>query len=829
MRLASRPLWSSIIAVAWLAVSTFVAAGEFVVAPPRVVLQGFEAQAQLLVFGVSSAELVTPATADLSRAVAYESSAPEIVTVDARGRVRAVGNGTATIKVNGTGEYAGRAVEVPVQVSGVDAPVEFKSQFMPILSKAGCNAGACHASQYGKGGFKLSVFGFDPPADFEQIARNTRGRRIAGASPAESLLLRKATMAVSHGGGKRLDPTDSDYRVLSSWIAAGAGKPLPTEPAVTKLTVTPSKRIATEAFDQQLQVTATYADGSIRDVTHWAKYDSQDENLVRVGADGFSKTIGKGQGHVLVRFEGLATLVEYVVPFGPTSPGETIEESHYIDRLAFAKLRELGLPPSPVCDDATFLRRAFLDAIGTTPTVEQAAAFLDSTDPNKRAKLVDQLLGLTGDPTQDIHNNAYAAFWTLRWADLLRCSTANLAGEQGMWAMHNWLKEAFRQDMPLDQFARELLTASGSPYSNGAANYYRVSGQQGPAELAESTAQLFLGTRLACAKCHNHPYENYTQTDYYGFAAFFVGTSSKPSGEFGLFGQEVIIASGRGEIGHPKTGQILKPTPLGAAPLTGEIDDRREALANWLTSKDERLFARNIANRYMGYLMGRGLVEPVDDLRASNPATNPPLLAALADRFVEHNFNAKKLIRDIMTSKLYQLDSQPLPGNATDDRFYSHFPVRRVAAEPLLDAIDAAAGTQTKFPGLPLGLRAIELPDATYNVPFLKTFGKPERKSVCECERSSAPNLTQALSTLNGEMLAGKITDPKGRVAKLVEAKKSQDEIVVELYLAALARRPSPRELELVQKFAAENPDAKAFYEDLLWSLINTKPFLFVR
>ena len=496
-----------------------------------------------------------------------------------------------------------------------------------------------------------------------------------------------------------------------------------------------------------------------------------------------------------------------------------------MDELAADKFRELGLEPSGLCDDATFLRRAYLDAIGTVPTVEQTTAFLESKDPNKRNKLVDQLLGLTGDPAQDVHGNAWSAYWALKWSDLIRSSSDNL-GDQGMWALYNWIRGSVRNNKPMDEFVRELITAQGSVYMNGPANYYKIARR--PDDLAEHTAQLFMGIRLQCAKCHHHPFEKYGQEDYYGLAAFFARVSTKNSQEFGLFGREVVVmVRDTGEVRHPKTNQNMAPTPLDGEPVEDELD-RRRPLAAWLTSPENKYFAYNIVNRYVSYLLGTGRVEPVDDLRATNPPSNPELMDALAEHLVKYKYDVKQLVRVIMTSRLYQLDSHPTEANQADRRFYSHYYVKRIAAEPLLDALDRTTGTQTKFQNLPLGTRAIELPDAKYPDYFLSTFGKPQRVITCECERVVDPNLAQTLHVINGDRVSQKVADGKGRVAQLVAAKKPHQEIVTELYLAALSRVPSAEELAASDNLLAESPNPKVFYEDLLWALINSKEFLFV-
>jgi hypothetical protein len=789
---------------------------EFQVTPDQVFLEGNYARAQILVSAQDRSGAGERA-ADLTHQAIYQSSDTRIVTVAPRGQLLAAGNGETSVRVTASGVTH----EVRVRVTGVVAAphILFQEQVLPILGKAGCNAGACHASQYGKGGFKLSVFAFAPEQDYRAIVRDAVGRRVNFINPRQSLLLLKPTLSVPHEGGHRLDRDSVDYQILAAWLAAGAPAPPANPPTVTALTVTPSRRIGMPGFTQQLRVVARYRDGATRDVTAWAKFDSMDEGVLEVSRQGQVRAVGRGQGAALARFEGQAAIATIVVPFADRVELPGWVENNFIDRLAAVKFREIGLAPSPLCDDGTFLRRAYLDATGTLPTPQEAAAFLDSTDPAKRSRLIDSLLG------PGPHTDAYAAYWTLKWSDLIRSNSTAL-GEQGMWALYNWMKGSFRENKPFDRFVRELITAQGSTFSNGPANYYRIASS--PQELAEATAQLFLGVRLQCAKCHHHPYEALGQDDYYGFAAFFARVGAKGSQEFGLFGNErVILVHDQGEVANPRTGKVRPPTPLFGKPAA-ETADRRQALADWLTAPSNAGFARNVANRYVALLLGRGLVEPVDDLRATNPPSNAALLDALAEDFAKNGFDVKHLLRTIMSSRLYQLDSRPTPANAADDHFYSHYHVKRLPAEPLLDALDDATGVRTKFQKVPLGTRAIELPDATYNNYFLTTFGKPRREAVCECERISEPNLAQALHTLNSDILAAKIGSPQGRIGRLLAAKKPAEEIINDLYLAALCRRPTAEERTACRKLLGETSDAKAFYEDLLWSLVNSKHFLFV-
>jgi hypothetical protein len=799
------------------------AQAQICVTPNCVTLDGNHARAQLIATACSGSGIISDRSDDVTHQAQYASSNLKVASVTSTGQVLAVGNGDAIITVTAPGESR----QIPIKVSGVSSKPQFgfDEHVLPILSKAGCNAGACHASQYGKGGFKLSVFAFAPENDYQAIVRDGLGRRVNFLNPAQSLFLLKPTLGVSHEGGHRLEIGSVDYQILKEWLASGAPAPRADSPKTLSLTVFPSRRVGPVGFTQQLRVTATYSDGKSRDVTAWAKFDSMDEGVLRVTPQGLVSAVGRGQGVAMARFDGQAAICTVVVPYAKTPELAGWKSNNFVDELAAAKFKEIGIRPSKLCDDSTFLRRAYLDAIGTLPSVDESMAFLDSKDPAKRKKLIDKLLGLSSEPAQDIHNNEYAAYWTLKWSDLIRSSSASI-GEQGMWALYNWIKESFRENRPFDQFVRELITAKGSTFSNGPANYYQIS--HNPQELAEETSQLFLGVRLQCAKCHHHPYESLSQADYYGFAAFFARVGAKGSQEFGLFGREnVILVRSSGEISNPRTGKILPPTPLHDKAAT-ESADRRQALAAWLTSPRNPYFSKNIVNRYMSYLLGHGLVEPIDDVRETNAASNPALLNALGDDFVKSGFNLKHLLQTIMNSRIYQLDSQPTRSNAADSRFFSHYHVKRIAAEPLLDAIDEATGVRTKFDKVPLGTRAIELPDARYNNYFLITFGKPRREGVCECERVSEPNLAQALHTLNSDLLAAKIANPQGRVARLLAAKKPHEQIVSELYLATLCRRPTAQEQASCRKLFAETSDTKAFYEDLLWSLLNSKQFLFV-
>ncbi len=797
-------------------------AEPFVVTPEAVSLKGNFAQTQLLVTAVVSDRPAGYAE-DFTPRATFASSNEAVVTVSPTGRLVPRADGSAEITVTVGGESKRLAVTVANVV--VEPAIDYLDQVRPVLWKAGCNMGACHAAQYGQGGFKLSVFGFDPAADRNAMARDSQARRINLLDPTQSLILQKPTMQVPHGGGRRLDAGSRDYELLAAWIRGGAVAPA-TERVISKLIVTPAQRIGDAGLKQQLRVEAVYADGETRDVTAWAKFDSMDEGLVAVTREGLCTVAGRGQAPVMVRFEGQADICMFVIPFGPPAPLIGWTNNNVIDELAATKFKELGIEPSRLCDDATFLRRIFLDATGTLPTREEIDEFLALTDANKRTVWIDRLLGLTDSPKKGLYNERYAAYWTLKWSDLIRNNSRDLQ-DTGMWALHNWIKGAFRENLPFDKFVSQLVQGKGSSFSNGPANYFIVNNT--PSELAESTSQLFLGTRLTCAQCHHHPFEKYSQDDYYSFAAFFARTGLKTSQEFGLFGGErVVVIKTGGEVSQPRTGKIMPPKPLDGEPVTHPLD-RRIALAQWMTAPTNGAFSRATVNRYVSYLLGRGLVDPVDDMRSTNPPTNPAMLQTLSDDFVKSGFNLKQLVRTIMVSRLYQLDSQPTAQNVADRRFYSHFEVKRLTAEPLLDAIDHAAGTQTKFKDLPLGTRAIEIPDAEYPDYFLNTFAKPRRTSVCECERSPDANLAQALHTLNGDILTTKIATKTGRVEKLLAEKKPHAEIVTDLYFATLCRAPSPQELAASETLLKDYTTPKECYEDLLWALINSKAFLFVK
>jgi len=785
--------------------------------PGRIVLNGPYAEARALV----EARLAGGERRDASGRAAWKVADPKIASVDELGTVRPRGDGETSL----IARYGGREARVPVAVRGVKgakAP-RFLTEILPVLTRSGCNQGSCHGAASGKGGLKLSLLGYDPDADHEALTRASGARRVSRVLPERSLMLLKATASVPHKGGKRFEVGGPEYRLLRDWIAAGAPPPDAAEPRVVRLEVIPETRTLAAGQSQRFLVRARYADGSSRDATPQTLFTAGDEQIATVTPEGTATAVGPGEGAVVIRYQGLVAIARVVSPFG-RAPGHGPSPSakrHVpsassaaspIDRLVSEKLAALGLQASGRCTDADFLRRAYLDVIGVPPTPEEARAFLWDRDPNKRERLIETLL----------NRPEYVDFWTLKWADILRASRGPLS-DKGMYAFHRWIRKSVADNRPWDRMARDLLLARGSPFDDGAANYFRVARR--PEELAETTSQVFLGVRIQCARCHNHPYERWTQNQYYQMAAFFARVRAK-RGERPEE-NEVYLASD-GEVNHPKTGTRVLPTALDAEPLPESYDgDRREALARWLTSGENPFFARSLVNRVWRHFMGRGLVEPVDDLRATNPPSNEALFDWLAGEFVRSGFDVKHLIGLICRSETYQRSSQPTANNARDDRYYSHYPFKRLGAEPLLDAITTATGVPEKFDGFPIGTRAAQLPDSGVPSYFLELFGRPARQIACECERVSEPNVAQVLHMMNNAGLNQRIGSDAGRVARLVAGNLPPQAIADELYLAALSRFPTPEERKLAVAALTSTSERRRAAEDLLWALLNSKEFLF--
>jgi hypothetical protein len=749
---------------------------------------------------------------DVSSQASLESKAPACVKVEPDRSIRPVADGRGELVVRwGSGEAR---VRVEVSRSAAPRAVSFRNEIMPLLTKLGCNQGACHGGQHGKGGFKLSLLGFEPEGDYTAIVKSAGERRVMPFAPEESLILLKPTLAVAHGGGKRMEAGSPAYRLLLLWLEQGAPGPRGDDPAIVGLKVYPQHRLMRPGDEQHLAVIAALSDGSEADVTPSARFDSINEGVATVRPTGLAKAVGRGEAGIMVRYQGHAAMARLTVPFAPEKPFD-FPSQNIIDAKAAAKWRELGLVPSPLCSDAEFLRRAMLDAIGTTPAPDEIEEFTADADPRKRSRLVDRLLD----------RPEYVDYWTLKWGDLLRVNSEKL-GAQGMLAFHLWLREAFRTNLRVNRMVDELVTAQGSIFSNGPANYFRIASS--PDDLAETTAQVFMGVRLQCARCHHHPFESYGQDDYYALAAYFARVKTKGSDEFGLFGgDQVIFVSKAGEVFQPRTGKKMAPRPLGGQAVDDPVD-RRRALAGWLTTENRGWLARNIVNRYWGYLLGKGLVNPIDDLRETNPPSNPELLDALSGAFVASGYDLKALLRLIMSSRVYQLSAQSTPANRLDTMFFTHYNVKRLTAEQLLDAIDAATGTVEKFPRLPAGTRAIALPDTNYASFFLDTFGRPLRAIACECERSSDPNLSQALHLMNGDVVNRKLAQTGGRLAGLLKDPRLTDQSLVRrLYLLVFNRPPTDVETAAAMTVFAEAPGRAAAAQDLFWALMNSKEFLF--
>jgi hypothetical protein len=697
-------------------------------------------------------------------------------------------------------------------------PVSFTNDLLPLFTRLGCNNGSCHGQQSGKGGFRLSLRGWDPAFDHEQITKDANGKRVSAADPTRSLLLRKPTGQMPHGGGRLIAPYSPEYRLLLRWIAAGRPGPDDKEAKLTALTVAPAETLQPRpGGTQQITVTATYSDGSRRNVTRLARYQSQNDAVASVDESGKVKTLGPGEGAILVSYGGLVRTAAFLVPFAPPLPVEKAPGG-FIDRLVDVKLARLGLPASGPTTDAEFLRRVYLDTIALLPTPDVARRFLQDRSPDKRAKLIDALL----------ERPEYADLRALRMADLLRVN-GQFLGEEGADVYYRWIREQAEANVPYDRFVRALLTGRGSSYRVGPANYYRVA--QNPEELAETTAQVFLGTRIACAKCHNHPFENWTQTDYYGLAASFARYGRKGGPEFG---EEQVFVREDGEVQNPRTKQNARMRYLGGEELKAEPGpDRRAALADWMTAPANRQFARVAVNRLWADLFGRGIVEPVDDFRISNPPSNAPLLEALTDEFIRGGYDVKRLTRLLLNSRAYQRSSVILPGNARDDRYFARAYPRRLPAEILVDVVGQVTGKPDRFWPYPPGWRATQIRDSRVGAYFLEIFGRPKREIVCACERSPLPNLAQSLHLMNSRAINDKLASGDGGLAQTLKrfepwAPAVRDRrITEELYYLALTRPPTPAESRRVTEYVAKQKDRRKGFEDALWALLNAEEFLF--
>lgn len=794
---------------------------ELQILPPQPVLTGPQASQRLVVEELRGGQ----AFGDRSRNAKFVSLQPQIATIDGAGMVTPVADGIATIRA----EVAGRTVETAIEVNGFRGPAQrsFRHDVQSVLTRTGCNMGACHGAQAGKKGFKLALRGYDHELDYNTLTRQAKGRRVNLSEPARSLVLLKGTGVLPHGGGTRFEENSLEYRILADWIAEGAPAPQADDASAVSLEIFPRQVTLPREGTQQILVQATYSDGRRRDVTHWAKYTSTETGVATIDDEGHVTVSGTGEAAITVWFASRVAIATISVPNEKPVPNEVFAHSvhrNFIDDLVLDKLRRLRIPPSGMATDSEFLRRAFLDTLGVLPTAEETRAFLSDSAPDKRARLVEDLLA----------RPEYVDYWSYKWSDLLLVSTKKLKGP-AVWSFASWIRQSVESNKPWDQFAREVITARGSTIDNGAANYFVL--HKDPKLLNEATTLTFLGLSIGCAQCHDHPLERWTQDDYYGMANLFARVRAKDGT---TDGESIVFPVVEGELKHPTRHTAPIPRPLdGVALGFDDPRDRREHLAAWITSPDNPYFARALANRVWANYMGRGLVEMVDDLRATNPPSNDVLLSALADSFIRGGYDVKQLIRTIMNSAAYQRSPQATPDNAADDRFYSHYLVKRMSAEVMLDALSQVTAVPTEFPEYPKGQRALQLPDANVTSYFLNAFGRPAREFTCECERSEEPSITQTLHLANGKTLNDKLKAADNIIKLWLDQKRDNAEIVDRVYLGALSRFPTAAErdplLAALHESTAVEGDAAAQFaarreaiEDLLWAVLTSKEFLFV-
>ncbi|HLY08692.1 MAG TPA: DUF1549 domain-containing protein [Planctomycetota bacterium] len=756
--------------------------------------------------------------------VTFTSSDPAIVRIEG-GLAVPVANGSAVISATSPDGTS----TAKVVVVDMDKPFDhsFRNHVQPILARFGCSSGACHGAAAGKSGFKLSLRGYDDDGDFATITRHALGRRINLEDPGHSLLLLKPTGAVAHKGGVRFDPSSREYAALSEWIAAGAPGPRKEDPRIDHIEIVPPHVVLKPGAEQQILVRAHFSDGTVRDATPWAKYTGSDSTVAVPDDEGRVKVTGNGEGAITAWFLSKIAVATVTVPYGDPIPAglyRAAPRRNFIDELTLEKLQELRLPPSPPSGDSEFLRRAFLDTIGLLPSIAETRAFLADPAPDKRDRLIDALLA----------RPEFVDYWTHRWGDLLLVSSKRLPAPT-MWAYHAWIRNRVAANTPWDQFARQVVTARGGTIENGAGSFFIL--QEDPTEMAQTASQAFLGMSIQCARCHNHPMEKWTNDQYYAFANLFSRVRAKSGTRAG---DTIIFTAPDGELIQPLTNRPRPPQPLDGTPISfDDPRDRREALADWLTSPENPYFSRAIVNRVWANFLGRGLVEAVDDMRKTNPASNEKLLTALADHLAQQKFDLKALMRTILQSQTYQRSSQALPGNAAEKRFYSHYYPRRMMAEVALDALSQVTGAPTEFkqaaergPGnfaYPVGWRALQLPDTNIDSYFLKSFGRPDRIITCECERTAAPSMSQALHIANGDTLNQKLKAKGNRIETLLAAKTDDATIVDEATLAALCRRASADEQSKLTAILAEAKGEahREAVEDLYWGILSSKEFLF--
>lgn len=792
-------------------------AEDFNIDPAVVKLTGPGAVYSLLIHGKSTDGRLF----DLTRSAKYQSQNPKIASVTESGVIRGLSDGKTQIVVEVKGQK--KMVDVQVSESTRQRQFHFENDIVPLFSRFGCNTSGCHGNSLGQNGFKLSVFGFDPAADHAALTKENRGRRVLYSAPESSLLLRKASGGMPHGGGIRIPADSSEFETIRGWIAAGCPMGDPKAPHVTGIRVEPAERQLDMKGSQQLRVIARWSDGREADVTAHAKFQTNNEGLASVSADGLvSAGQVAGEAAVMASYMGSVSVFRALLPRAEKiADYPKLPENNFIDGLVFKKLKKLNILPSDLADDADYLRRVYLDVIGTLPTPAETRKFLADKSADKRSKLVDELL----------QRPEFADYWALKWADLLRVDRQVL-GHKGAYGFYRWIRDSIARNKPLDQFAREIIAAEGPLAENGPANFYKVVAR--PGDRSSTLSQVFLGLRIACAECHHHPFDRWSQTDYYGMQAFFAPVALRG---------EVLLASGQAQAKHPRTGESILPHALGVEnskdknqnsnndsklkTQDSKLEDVRVDLAAWFTSPDNPWFARNLANRTWAHFLGRGLVEPVDDVRDTNPPSNPELLDALAKQLVDGKFDFKKLIRTITASRVYQLSAKPNATNEKDELNYSRALFRRIDAEVLLDMVSQTTGVEERFPGTPAGYRAIQLWDSKVPHYFLKLFGRPMRASACECERITEPGVSQILHLLNSPGIQAKLSHERGTVARLARTKKDA-ELVEELYLTFFCRYPTEAERGASLQYMTRHGESRRqAAEDLAWSLLNSLEFVF--
>ena len=787
-----------------------------IVQPDKITLSGPRATQQLVITG----RYANGNLRDLTHFAEVSVEAGDLVMLDTDRFVRAKKNGTTNLVI----KAGPHVVKVPVTVSNLDKPqpVSFRNEVVASLNVGGCNQGACHGTPSGKNGFKLSLRGYDPASDFIQLTHDVLGRRTDRLNPEMSLMLQKGLGRVPHEGGSRFALSSIPAQTMLGWLGEGLQDDAPTLPSVTKIDVLPGSRVLNEPSRyQQLAVLASFTDGSVKDVTRLTVFSSSDQAIASVNANGLVEFAQSGEVAILCRYlmELVPVRLTYLEPkqgFAWTNP----PENNYVDKHVFAKLKLLNILPSEVCSDQEFIRRAYLDLCGILPTPAETRKFLDSKESQKRGKLVDELL----------ERPEYADLWTLKWSDVFR-STRKTVQVKGTFVFQKWMHGHIEHNTGFDTVVHDVIAAGGSTFANPPASYYRIA--RDPQNLAETTAQLFFGIRMQCCKCHNHPFERWTQDDYYSMAAFFARVKQRkdtlePGDKTGKEGAEVIYVDRAGDVTQPRTGKLMPPKFLGGA--IAEVapgKDRREALANWMASPTNPFLPKSVVNRVWYHLMGKGIVDPVDDFRDSNPSANDDLLDALAKDFVEHKFDVKYVIRTVMNSRTYQLSAQTNEFNKDDNKYFSHAVTKLHTAEQLFDALCYVTDVPEKFAGFALGTRAVQLPDGEVNHPFLKTFGQPARELACECEREGDSNLAQALQLINGPAVNDRLRNATNRIGKLMTAKKADREILDELFLVTLTRPPTDSEVSAMLGHVSAQTDKRKAWEDVHWALINSKEFLF--